>query len=188
MKDNIKQIFICIILTLLAVFGGMALSIESPVSKTEAYVLILVCLFNSIWFLPYFIYYHKNGKPIQANRTALIYLLSVIPFIILPLRQPKFESEIWKKSIDNTRFYGNTPAYARGEMVEDAVESGILINKTLAQIEDMLGPNHFTEKTSKNPHVIWYYYSNNNPFEGCDKIYIVFEKENSIDAGIGGCD
>lgn len=62
-----------------------------------------------------------------------------------------------------------------------------MVGKWRTQIESILGQNHFTTNY-ENTNTLWYFYSNDNPFEGCDKIFITFENEISIDAGIGGCD
>lgn len=189
MKDHVIQFLLGLILTVLAFVVGIGFSMETPVSVSESYVLISVSLINALWLLPYYLYFHHVNKQGAARRSLLIYLLFVVPFLIIRIHQTRFDSEIWKNSINTNSFYADNPACGRGDMVEDLIDSKILLNKTLDQVESLLGKNHFEMKFYYNrPNTIWYFYSNDTPFEGCDKVYITFENGLSTNAGIGGCD
>jgi hypothetical protein len=187
MKNHIIQILLSIILTALALFLGLLFSIETPVKTTENYTLLWVVVLNGLWFIPYSIYYWKNDLNKDSKISILIFSLISLPFLIVRIYTPSFDSEKWKSSINENRTYGGTPAYSQGHMVQDLIESEILIGKSLNEIELIIGENHFTQQYSDS-NTIWYFYQNKSFLDGCDKVYIEFEKKLSIKAGIGGCD
>jgi len=119
--------------------------------------------------------------------SLVIFFAFISPIVFVRAYSPKFNSEIWKNSIDENIIYGETPAHLKGEMVEDLIESKILIGKTKEQIESILGKNNFREDVYQDD-IIWYFFQSKNILEGCDKIYIVFNDKISLKAGIGGCD
>jgi hypothetical protein len=187
MKNHIIQILLSIILTVAALFLGLLFSIETPVKTTENYNLLWVTILNGLWFIPYLIYYRKKELKKNANISISIFSLVILPFLIIRIYTPSFDSEKWKNSINKTRTYGGTQAYSQGQMVQDLIDSEILLGKTLSEIEQIIGENHFTQKYSDS-NTIWYFYQSKSFFDGCDKVYIEFEKELSTKAGIGECD
>ncbi|MCF8298111.1 MAG: hypothetical protein K9J13_11240 [Saprospiraceae bacterium] len=187
MKNHIIQFLLSIIVTVVALFLGFLFSIETPVKTTENYVLLWVLILNGLWLVPFIIYYRKKKLKKDTTIALLIFFVFIIPFIFIRAYSPKFDSEIWKNSINKNRTYGGIPAYSNGEMVEDLIESEILIGKTIDEIEFILGRNHFKQKYSDST-TIWYFYQNQSIFDGCDKIYIEFENNKSVNAEIGGCD
>lgn len=187
MKDYIIQILLSIILTAVALFLGLLFSIETPVKTTENYTLLWAAILNSLWFIPYLIYYRKKGWKKNTKISISIFSLVILPFLIIRIYTPSFDSEIWKNSINENRTYGGTPAYSEGQMVQNLIDSEILLGKTLSEIEQIIGENHLTQQYSDST-TIWYFYQKKSFFDGCDKIYIEFEKGLSTKAGIGGCD
>lgn len=187
MKDHLIQILLSIILTTGALFLGFIFSIETPIKTTENFFLLWAVILNGLWFIPYTLYYQRR-KMKKANVVSLIIFSAfILPPLFLRVYTPKFKSEIWKSEINENRTYGGTPAYLRGEMVEDLIESEILLKKTLNEIELILGPNNFQQEHSDS-NTVWYFYQRKSFFDGCDKIFIEFENGLSENAGIGGCD
>ena len=186
-ENHIIQILLSIILTAVALFLGLLFSIETPVKTTENYTLLWVAVLNGLWLIPYLIYYRKKGLKKNTKISISIFSLVIFPFLVIRIYAPSFDSEIWKNSINENRTYDGTPAYSEGQMVQDLIDSEILLGKTLSEIEQLIGENHFTQQYSDST-TIWYFYQNKSFFDGCDKVYIEFEKGISAKAGIGRCD
>lgn len=183
MKSLIIPLLLSIFLTMVSFFLGLLYSIETPVKTTENLALLWAIVLNTFWFIPYLFFCKRRN----LKQSILLFSFSILFPLLSRLYTPDFDSKTWKRSINLNRTYGGIPAYSRGEMVQDLIESEILLGKSLYQIETIIGKNHFLQQNSDS-NIIWYFYQSRSFIDGCDKIYVEFNNEVCTKAGIGGCD
>ncbi len=184
-KDYLIQILLGIILTVAGTILAFVSSIETPVDISENYAILWVGVLNLLWLIPYLVVFNKRKKPLII--TISIFCIFWIPFVLMNFYRPSFNSKEWKSAINFNRTYGGHPAHSEGKMVSDIINSKILINRNIGEIESLLGPYHFTQHLSGDS-ALFYFYSSKNPFEGCDKIYIQLKDGVCYEAGFSGCD
>jgi hypothetical protein len=188
MKIRTIQFILGTIFTFLGLFIGFANSIEEPLYVGEDFAGLFVVLLNSFWLVPYLYWFgirHDFRSLLDSIVTYLIFVLPVIAYV--QYRTP-FDSNRWKNELNRSYIYvGNTPAHANGNMVEDIIDKKLLEGLTINQAIDLLGKNYFIE--IRNGDTFHYYpYSNGNPFDGCDKLYVEVANGMVKSYGFGGCD
>ena len=124
MQSRIFQVVLSIVATFLALFFAFASSIEQPVYVGETTALILSLSFNILILIVFIIFHIRKKNSIEIKASIIIFLIFVLPFFYLRYCKAKFDSEKWK----NTH---------NGEMIENLIDSKILIGKSVKQVEDI---------------------------------------------------
>jgi hypothetical protein len=187
MKDRIIQILLSIILTLVGLVIALTFSIEQPHHIGENYAILFVGLLNALWLIPYSAYYYRHGKIRNIRLSVFIYFIFIFPCIVYRIYKNQFVSEQWKSELNPNKIYDKYPAHINGDMVADIISSKILIGLPVVSIEQQLGKNYYIT-TNEHDTTLWYFYSNNNIFDGCDKLYVTMKNGQCIKADFGGCD
>jgi hypothetical protein len=187
MKDRVIQILLSIILTLVGLVIALTFSIEQPHYIGENYAILFVGLLNALWLIPYSVYYFRRGKIRNVRLSIFIYFIFISPFVVYRIYKNPFVSEQWKSELNPYKIYDKYPAHINGDMVADIISSKILIGLPIENIEKLLGNNYYIT-TYERDTTLWYFYSNKNIFDGCDKLYVTMNNGQCIKADFGGCD
>jgi hypothetical protein len=186
------KIIFCCILTVTALFLAFSHSIESPPRVGENHAIVFVGLLNLIWLLPYSIYEITKKNFHKLKNSLCLFCIVFFPFLALRFYHRSFESKKWKTELNLRRYYDNHPAHANGDMVDDIIESRMLIGLNLEEIESKLGQNYFTDEAYNNKlsteKRLFYFYSRTHIFNGCDKLLVVLFDNKCVDATYAGCD
>ncbi len=178
--------------TFLGIFLALASNIEAPPHDGELLAIGTVALCNLLWFVPWTIVQQRRGARNKVIAGVVLFLLCWLHFPLRYFHHPGFDTEVWKSSTDaNYSYAGLYPAHRAGYMVPDIIASRVCIGKSLDQIEQLLGPEHFPVEYAgnlRNDTMIAYLYSNGVLFDGCNKLLLYFEKGICVKAGYGVCD
>lgn len=83
--------------------------------------------------------------------------------------------------------YDKYPAHENGGMIQNIIESNMLIGLSKTEILDKLGTNYFT-KNEDSEEKLFFFYSSYTIFDGCDKLIVTLKNGICTTAGYGGCD
>jgi hypothetical protein len=181
------RIVFCVVFTIVGLFLAFVNSIESPIRVGENNAIKFIGLLNLLWLIPYIIFYFWKKRFTELKKSFLLYIVCLIPFAFLRLYRRSFDENKWRTEVNYNKRYGNNPAHMNGDMVEDIIESKILVGLSKKEIETKLGTNYFSDPNLEVENML-YFYSNRNIFEGCDKLLIKIKDGRCFDTGYMGCD
>lgn len=180
MKHIIVQLVIAIVLTAIGLFIGFAFSIEEPHYKGEFYSALVVSVLNLLWLIPYSITYYKSKSRHALQISFFVYLIIVTPTVVYWLYNTPFDSTEWKHEVKNK-------VHTHGNMVSDILDNKRLVGSTLQDVTSLLG-NQYDLIVTENDTTLSYVYSNQNIFDGCNKLNISIKNRRCVKAQFGGCD
>lgn len=182
-----------LLLTFLGMLAAFVLNIETSRHEGETSAIITVAVANLLWLFPSVLYIRRKHIKGAMARSLVVFCLFWFPFIALRLHDPAFDSVRWKSELNPN--YGlldhdgrEYPAHRNGAMCASIIKSDTLIGKSLQQIEELLGEDHITQVWPSGDSIRFYFYSNWNPFDGCNKLAFKMRDGRCVFVNYYGCD
>ena len=183
MKSNLLIGVIVFSIGLIPVCFLLGWTPETTIKENKTGILHWILLIHLIYVLPYLVSATLRNKK-GLKQVVRIYSLHCLLAFTLFYTKSKFDSAVWKQSIDDSYyFFGEKPSFSAGYMAEDIFDNHTMVGKTRSEIKKIFG-----EPTWEQANQFVYGYSNGCFLDGCNKILIRFYGNVCTEMNYSGCD